>query len=214
MDVAATEGQVALENRDVLFTIFSFLDLASLLKAMRVNHAWKRAASSEPVWLEMHRKHGMAGETWRDSFLLSRPEWREWRLRQMLADLKRMAALPLSALNTSSVSNLCQVMKEIQTAGNVFALASSSRLVKLLPDLRVEKDTGFVPGQQRDFAFRNDHTAEPQPSLVSFLLLPRRVHWASNRHVHRTQKRPTSARRSFVDGPHTRGVFPSSMERL
>ena len=70
-NVAATEGQVALENRDVLFMIFSFLDLASILKAMRVNHAWKRAASSEPVWLEMHRKHGRREKRGEDSFLLS-----------------------------------------------------------------------------------------------------------------------------------------------
>ena len=166
----------ALENRDVLFVIFSFLDLRSLLRAMCVSHAWKRVASSEPVWMDMHRRCGVARvasePTWRQSFLLSSSKWREWRLREMAVDLRRMATLPLSALKTSGDGNSAGVvMKEIEEAGKVFRIGvegSASRLVKHLPNITLEKDTGFVPGSK---GFLNSETVirlSPKHSLIRF----------------------------------------------
>ena len=141
-----------LEARDVLFCISSFLDTESLLKAACVCRAWLRSSRSELLWSQKCASSGLPrieGELWKDSFLLGQSKWRAWKMEQVLKDVRRLAAIPLSVLEPQTDMHFSgYMMGEIQAACKVFSVSAQStesRLVKLLPGLRIEKDTGFQP---------------------------------------------------------------------
>jgi hypothetical protein len=87
-----------LENKDILFSVFCFLAPKVLARAAAVSRAWRRASGTEGLWRRKCAEadiEQLPNETWRASFQLCQPQWRDWKLKQLEADITRLAALPL-----------------------------------------------------------------------------------------------------------------------
>jgi hypothetical protein len=91
----------ALENKDTLFLIFSFLDPRDIGACARVNKAFHRAAQTELLWEKVCQRAAyprVHRETWKASFELSHPRCRDWHIEQMRRLCARLGSVPLQAL--------------------------------------------------------------------------------------------------------------------
>jgi hypothetical protein len=147
-----------LENKDILFSVFCFLAPKVLARAAAVSRAWRRASGTEGLWRRKCAEadiEQLPNETWRASFQLCQPQWRDWKLKQLEADITRSAALPLQVVYKQKlpdwkdpVTKKIRGLKQLRTLQGEDAVGSwtSDDFVRLVK-MQFVSDTDFVLGQ-------------------------------------------------------------------
>jgi hypothetical protein len=146
-------------NKDILFSVFCFLSTNDLARAAAVSRAWRRASGTEGLWRRKCEEAGVGqlpNETWRASFQLCQPQWRDWKLKQLEADITRLAALPLQVVykqrdwkdpGTRKIRGLGQLrtLQGLLATEDAVGSWTSHDFVRLVK-MQFVSDTDFVPG--------------------------------------------------------------------
>jgi hypothetical protein len=163
MKKAKTTWTDALENKDVLFMLFSFLEPREVGLCAQVSRAFRRAAGQERLWEAKCTERGyrkLADETWKGSFELTHPKCRDLLLEQAKRQFERLAAVPLGVLKKVRRPpvltpigwpgyGLTPLSQAVQTVAMSFTAARDMpEWFATLFDVRITLATGQQPGSK------------------------------------------------------------------